>query len=228
MNLHSSAGRGTAAAGTAMFLVGTLTAVSATISHYPVFGGQAVRYTVAALMRRLAIFVATLVLVCTAAAACSHADKEEHLKVADDKKLSDGLDAFFYKIIKVLDAGKPATALTGGPAPCDQYELKYFEGGSSPYKIAGFSSIDDIPPNKSVPAVMRLKAYAERSGWKISAFRPATGSRMSTELAGHDSHSGYGFSVEALHDVNRIVISVGSDCVRDPRDHRGKVPHSSY
>ncbi|MDL4815756.1 DMT family transporter [Actinomadura opuntiae] len=54
MNLPSlppgAGGRGTAAAGAAMFLVGTLTAVSATISHYPVFGGQAVRYAVAALI----------------------------------------------------------------------------------------------------------------------------------------------------------------------------------
>lgn len=39
-----------AGAGTAMVLVGTLTAVSATISGYPVFGGQAVRYAVAALV----------------------------------------------------------------------------------------------------------------------------------------------------------------------------------
>jgi drug/metabolite transporter (DMT)-like permease len=45
-----SGGRGTAAAGTAMFLVGTLTAVSATIKDYPVFGGQAVRYAVAAVI----------------------------------------------------------------------------------------------------------------------------------------------------------------------------------
>jgi hypothetical protein len=30
----------------------------------------------------------------------------------------------------------------------------------------------------------------------------------------------YGFRVEVLHDANRIVMSVGSDCVRDPRDHR--------
>ncbi|TYK49282.1 DMT family transporter [Actinomadura decatromicini] len=42
--------RGMAGAGTAMFLVGTLTAVSATISDYPVFGGQAARYAVAALI----------------------------------------------------------------------------------------------------------------------------------------------------------------------------------
>ncbi|MFG2005694.1 DMT family transporter [Spirillospora sp. NPDC048911] len=40
--------RGMLGAGSAMFCVGTLTAVSATIADYPVFGGQAVRYTVAA------------------------------------------------------------------------------------------------------------------------------------------------------------------------------------
>jgi drug/metabolite transporter (DMT)-like permease len=40
--------RGMIGAGAAMFCVGTLTAVSATIADYPVFGGQAVRYTVAA------------------------------------------------------------------------------------------------------------------------------------------------------------------------------------
>ncbi|MFA1541250.1 EamA family transporter [Actinomadura monticuli] len=45
MNSHR---RGTAGAGAAMFLVGTLTAVSAAVSGYPVFGGQAVRYAVAA------------------------------------------------------------------------------------------------------------------------------------------------------------------------------------
>ncbi|GAA4224734.1 DMT family transporter [Actinomadura meridiana] len=37
-------------AGSAMFLVGTLTAVSATIADYPVLGGQAVRYAVAAVI----------------------------------------------------------------------------------------------------------------------------------------------------------------------------------
>ncbi|MEU8343044.1 EamA family transporter [Spirillospora sp. NPDC048832] len=42
--------RGAVGAGSAMFLVGTLTAVSATISGYPVFGGQAVRYAVAAVI----------------------------------------------------------------------------------------------------------------------------------------------------------------------------------
>ncbi|MFB4312974.1 DMT family transporter [Actinomadura sp. 21ATH] len=42
--------RGLIGAGSAMFLVGTLTAVSATIADYPVFGGQAVRYAVAAVI----------------------------------------------------------------------------------------------------------------------------------------------------------------------------------
>ncbi|WP_067455784.1 DMT family transporter [Actinomadura macra] len=53
MDSNSSA-RGMAGAGTAMFLVGSLTAVSATISGYPVFGGQAVRYAVATLILLLA------------------------------------------------------------------------------------------------------------------------------------------------------------------------------
>jgi drug/metabolite transporter (DMT)-like permease len=44
-----------AAAG--MIVVGTLTAVSATISHYPLYGGQAVRYAVAAV---ILLFVARL------------------------------------------------------------------------------------------------------------------------------------------------------------------------
>ncbi|MFB4310732.1 DMT family transporter [Actinomadura sp. GTD37] len=48
--MNTSQKRGTLGAGAAMFLVGTLTAVSATISGYPVFGGQAVRYAVAALI----------------------------------------------------------------------------------------------------------------------------------------------------------------------------------
>jgi drug/metabolite transporter (DMT)-like permease len=43
-------GRGAVQAGSAMFLVGTLTAVSATIGDYPLFGGQAVRYLVAAVI----------------------------------------------------------------------------------------------------------------------------------------------------------------------------------
>ncbi|MGP4026792.1 DMT family transporter [Actinomadura sp. 3N407] len=45
-----SGGRGSVGAASAMFSVGTLTAVSATIARYPVFGGQAVRYGVAALI----------------------------------------------------------------------------------------------------------------------------------------------------------------------------------
>ena len=46
--MNGSQRRGTAGAATAMFMVGTLTAVSATIASYPLFGGQAVRYAVAA------------------------------------------------------------------------------------------------------------------------------------------------------------------------------------
>ena len=42
--------RGITQAAVAMTIVGTLTAVSATISHYPVYGGQAVRYAVAAVI----------------------------------------------------------------------------------------------------------------------------------------------------------------------------------
>ncbi|MFA1545145.1 DMT family transporter [Actinomadura chokoriensis] len=48
--MNTSQKRGTFGAGSAMFLVGTLAAVSATVSGYPVFGGQAVRYAVAALI----------------------------------------------------------------------------------------------------------------------------------------------------------------------------------
>jgi drug/metabolite transporter (DMT)-like permease len=42
--------RGISGAASAMFLVGTLTGVSATINDYPVFGGQALRYALAALL----------------------------------------------------------------------------------------------------------------------------------------------------------------------------------
>ncbi|MFC6878282.1 MULTISPECIES: DMT family transporter [Actinomadura] len=45
---RSTSTRGTVGAAVAMSLVGSLTAVSATIADYPVFGGQAVRYAVAA------------------------------------------------------------------------------------------------------------------------------------------------------------------------------------
>ncbi|WP_141578219.1 EamA family transporter [Actinomadura sp. WMMA1423] len=48
--MNTSHKRGMAGACVAMSIVGTLTAVSATISGYPVFGGQAVRYAVAALV----------------------------------------------------------------------------------------------------------------------------------------------------------------------------------
>jgi drug/metabolite transporter (DMT)-like permease len=44
----STGPRGAVEAAGAMFLVGTLTAVSATIGGYPLFGGQALRYAVAA------------------------------------------------------------------------------------------------------------------------------------------------------------------------------------
>jgi drug/metabolite transporter (DMT)-like permease len=47
---QSSDLRGYAQAATAMTIVGALTAVSATIARYPVYGGQAMRYAVAALI----------------------------------------------------------------------------------------------------------------------------------------------------------------------------------
>jgi hypothetical protein len=119
-------------------------------------------------MKRFAPFIAALTLVCAAASGCTHSHAEARLKVADEKELSDGLDAFFHKVIDVLDAGKPATAPTGGPAPCDQFDVMDFKDGeSSPYNIASFSTIDGISPDKAVPAIMRLKAFAEHSGWKI-------------------------------------------------------------
>ncbi|GLZ04974.1 membrane protein [Actinomadura sp. NBRC 104412] len=46
--MDTGTGRGMIGAGTAMFAVGTLTAISAMISGYPVFGGQALRYAAAA------------------------------------------------------------------------------------------------------------------------------------------------------------------------------------
>jgi drug/metabolite transporter (DMT)-like permease len=49
--------QGNTQAAVGMTVVGTLTAVSATISHYPVYGGQAVRYAVAAV---ILLFVAWL------------------------------------------------------------------------------------------------------------------------------------------------------------------------
>jgi drug/metabolite transporter (DMT)-like permease len=49
--------QGNTQAAVGMTVVGTLTAVSATISHYPVYGGQAVRYAVAAV---ILLFVARL------------------------------------------------------------------------------------------------------------------------------------------------------------------------
>jgi drug/metabolite transporter (DMT)-like permease len=48
MTMNMSEVRGVAGATTAMCIVGTLTAVSATLHDYPLFGGQALRYTVAA------------------------------------------------------------------------------------------------------------------------------------------------------------------------------------
>ncbi|MFB4299342.1 alpha/beta hydrolase [Actinomadura sp. NTSP31] len=177
----------------------------------------------AAVMKRLPTFLVIITLFAVAASGCTHHGKKDELKVADEKELSQGLDDFFYKIIHALDAGKDATPPTGGSAPCDQFDVQYFEDGEfSPYNIASFSSIEDMRPDRSVPAVMRLKAYAERVGWKITKFVPADDPRKGPQLAGHDPVSGYSFSVDALLDArNRIVISVGSKCVRDPRDYRG-------
>lgn len=56
--MNTSHRRGTVGAGSAMFLVGTLTAVSATVSGYPVFGGQAARYAVAAVILLIVVRVA--------------------------------------------------------------------------------------------------------------------------------------------------------------------------
>jgi drug/metabolite transporter (DMT)-like permease len=42
--------RGSASAAAAMFLVGTLAAVSSELNHYPLFGGQALRYALAAII----------------------------------------------------------------------------------------------------------------------------------------------------------------------------------
>ena len=46
----NSLSRGAAAAAAAMFLVGTLAAISAVINRYPLYGGQALRYSLAAVI----------------------------------------------------------------------------------------------------------------------------------------------------------------------------------
>lgn len=144
------------------------------------------------------------------------------LPVGDEKKLAASLDAFFAEVLRGLGAPRPASPPSGGSDSCGPDDEVRFDdkGDSSPYNIASFSSIEKMPPDDLAPAIERLRAHAQQAGWVITRFRPLADGRQNTELAGHDPKTGNGLSAEALHDKQRIVISVGSPCVRAPWDQR--------
>lgn len=169
---------------------------------------------------------AALLVVLMTGGACGLAGKSgeeaKRLPRVDEQTLNAGLDAFFAEVIKGLGASKPAQSPAASPDSCgpDNEVREREDGDYSPYQMAYFSNIEKVPENELAPTIERLREHARQRGWVITRFRPKADGRQNTHLTGHDPKTGNGFSAEALHDGRRIVISVGSPCVRAPWDVR--------
>jgi hypothetical protein len=109
----------------------------------------------------------------------------------------------------VLDAGP----LPGG----SDDDLEHLpDGAYNPYQIALAGRLDDIPSDQLEPAVLRARDDLGRSGWRIVGLVPAESGRDATELTGLTPGDEHTFRLEALHDLNRLVLSVTSPPYRHP------------
>src|SRR4051812_31534593 len=122
-----------------------------------------------------------------------------------------------------------ATGVTTGSTPTDAGPMPYGpdediehlpDGAYNPYQIAVAGGIGDVPPGQLEPAVLRVRDGLRAAGWTIDELIPATNGRGSTQLTGGNPADGFTFSIEALHDLNRLVISVLSP----PYRHQAQRP----
>ncbi|WP_157407916.1 hypothetical protein [Actinomadura atramentaria] len=146
------------------------------------------------------------------------------LPVVDDRVAAAKLNQFFDEVIRGLALPQQHTGRSGSPDSCgNDSDVEYFSNGDySPYQLVIFSRIEGVPRTDILPALRRLKVFAESSGWAISKFGPSGSKPEINELSGMDPSSGYGFTIDALYEQGAIAFSVGSPCLLDPRDSRAK------
>jgi hypothetical protein len=162
------------------------------------------------------------VLAFLAASGCSLGkDKGEgpQVKVMAQQVARDQAERYVQDVGKAFEVGKSPAYNDAGPLPCSDGAVHE----DTPYRYIYTAVVDDIPAVQLDAAILRARAHFEKSGWKITKFKSASGSNKITDLAGRNPVDGYGFSLEALHDANRLAISIGSPCYKHPPGDAGGV-----
>ncbi len=121
-------------------------------------------------------------------------------------------------IIKAAEVATGPTPMDAGPMPYgpdEDIDVRP-DGTYDPYQIAVISGIGDVPTDQLEAAIQRVGAVLRRSGWIIGDLTPAAIGRDSTRLTGANLADGHTFIIEALHDLNRLVINVTSPPYRHP------------
>jgi hypothetical protein len=106
----------------------------------------------------------------------------------------------------------------GLPGTCgDESEIEDLpQGGTNPYNFVTFADADDVPPGQIDTIAQRLRDYLAEKGWQITKFRPVSNGRTITDLTARNPSDGFAASIEVLHPDRRIIVSVGSPCLKHP------------
>lgn len=134
------------------------------------------------------------------------------VKVVAQKVARDQAERYVEEVGKVFDVGKSPAYNGAGALPCADGAVD----DDTPYRYVYTAVVNGIPADQLDAAVLRARVHFEKAGWKITKFKPASGSNNITDLTGHNTVDGYGFSIEALHYADRLAISIGSPCYRHP------------
>lgn len=136
----------------------------------------------------------------------------ENVRVLDQRAATERAERHAQTIGQAIGLGTASMRMDAGPMPYGPDEdIEHLpDGGYQPYQIALAGGIHDVPSDQLEPAVLRARERLRQAGWKIGRLLPATNGRSSTQLTGGTPEDGFGFSIEALHDLNRLVISVVS------------------
>jgi hypothetical protein len=144
--------------------------------------------------------------------------EDGNVRVLDQQAATERAEGHAQTIIQ-------ATKVTTGPTPTDAGPMPYGpdegveilpDGTYDPFQIVVIGGIGDVPADQLEPAIQRVGDALRRSGWVLGDLTPAVIGRDSTRLTGANLADGHTFIIEALHDLNRLVINVTSPPYRHP------------
>jgi hypothetical protein len=131
------------------------------------------------------------------------------MRVMEQKAATEWAERHAATILRA--AGFWPVPIDAGPMPYGPDEdLELLpDGGYQPYQVALAAGIGDVPPDQLEPALARVRDALQQAGWATNANGP-------TRLTGGNPEDGFAFDLEALHDLNRLVLSVTSPPYRHP------------